>query len=137
MIRTLFAILRFFLLRIINFSLDFIAANHIDIPNVSLKRNDQNKNDLIGLIKDTWSLDFNHVKFAAKPGESEIVTDGTLAAYGTFARTYGSEIADTETSFTVDKTKPILYHRCRANHGYRRQQHRCFRLTFRYLYREW
>ena len=31
-----------------------IAANHIDIPNVSLKRNDQNKNDLFGLIKDTW-----------------------------------------------------------------------------------
>lgn len=33
-----------------------IAANHIDIPNVSLKRNDQNKNDLFGLIQKTWSL---------------------------------------------------------------------------------
>lgn len=85
-----------------------IAENHIDIPNVSLKRNDQNKNDLFGLIKDTWSLDLNHVKFAAKPGESEIVTDGTLAAFGTFARTYGSEIADTETDFTVDKKYPII-----------------------------
>ena len=85
-----------------------IAANHIDIPNVSLKRNDQNKNDLFGLIKDTWSLDLNHVKVADKPGESEIVTDGTLAAYGTFARTYGSEIADTETSFTVNKNNPII-----------------------------
>lgn len=85
-----------------------IAANHIDIPNVSLKRNDQNKNDLFGLIKDTWSLDLNHVKVADKPGESEIVTDGTLAAFGTFARTYGSEIADTETSFTVNKNNPII-----------------------------
>lgn len=85
-----------------------IAENHIDIPNVSLKRNDQNKNDLFGLIKDTWSLDLNHVKVADKPGESEIVTDGTLAAFGTFARTYGSEIADTETSFTVNKNKPII-----------------------------
>lgn len=85
-----------------------IAANHIDIPNVSLKRNDQNKNDLFGLIKDTWSLDLNHVKVADKPGESEIVTDGTLAAFGTFARTYGSEIADTETSFTVNKNYPII-----------------------------
>lgn len=85
-----------------------IAANHIDIPNVSLKRNDQNKNDLFGLIKETWSLDLKHVKLAAKPGESEIVTDGTLAAFGTFARTYGSEITDTETSFTVDKTTPII-----------------------------
>ena len=85
-----------------------IAADHIDIPNVSLKRNDQNKNDLFGLIQETWSLDLNHVKVADKPGDSEIITDGTLAAFGTFARTYGSEIADTETSFTVNKNNPII-----------------------------
>ena len=85
-----------------------IAENHIDIPNVSLKRNDQNKNDLFGLIKETWSLSLDKVKVAEKPGDSEIVTDGTLAAYGTFARTYGSEIADTVTSFTVNKNKPII-----------------------------
>lgn len=85
-----------------------IAANHIDIPNVSLKRNDQNKNDLFGLIKETWSLSLDKVKVAEKPGDSEIVTDGTLAAYGTFARTYGSKIADTETTFTIDKTNPII-----------------------------
>lgn len=85
-----------------------IAENHIDIPNVSLKRNDQNKNDLFGLIKETWSLSLDKVKDAEKPGDSEIVTDGTLAAYGTFARTYGSEIADTETSFTVNKNNPII-----------------------------
>lgn len=85
-----------------------IAANHIDIPNVSLKRNDQNKNDLFGLIKETWSLDLNHVKLAGKTEESEIVTDGTLAAYGTFARTYGSKIADTDIEFTVDKDNPII-----------------------------
>lgn len=85
-----------------------IAANHIDIPNVSLKRNDQNKNDLFGLIKDTWSLDLNQVKLANKTEASEIVTDGTLAAFGTFARTYGSEIADTETSFTVNKNNLII-----------------------------
>lgn len=85
-----------------------IAANHIDIPNVSLKRNDQNKNDLFGLIKETWSLDLNHVKVAENTEQSEIVTDGTLAAFGTFARTYGSEIADTETSFTVNKNNPII-----------------------------
>lgn len=86
-----------------------IAANHIDIPNVSLKRNDQNKNDLFGLIKETWSLDL--VKVAIKTEASDIVTDGTLAAHGTFARTYGSEIADTETKFTVDKENPIIEHR--------------------------
>lgn len=85
-----------------------IAANHIDIPNVSLQRKDQNKNDLFGLIKDTWSLDLNHVKVADKPGDSEIITDGTLAAFGTFARTYGSKIADTEIEFSVDKGNPII-----------------------------
>lgn len=86
-----------------------IAANHIDIPNVSLKRNDQNKNDLFGLIKETWSLSLDKVKVAEKPGDSEIVTDGTLAAYGTFARTYGSIMEnDKQTTFTVDKNKPII-----------------------------
>ncbi|MCF2591656.1 T9SS type A sorting domain-containing protein [Prevotella hominis] len=86
-----------------------IAENHIDIPNVSLKRNDQNKNDLFGLIKETWSLDLNHVKVADKPGDSEIVTDGTLAAYGTFARTYGRIMEnDEQTTFTVDKSNPII-----------------------------
>lgn len=85
-----------------------IAANHIDIPNVSLKRNDPNKNDLLGLIQKTWSLDLNHVKLADKPGDSEIVTDGTLAAYGTFARTYGREIDDADTTFTVDTSNPII-----------------------------
>lgn len=87
-----------------------IAENHIDIPNVSLKRNDQNKNDLFGLIKDTWSLDLNHVKFAAKPGDSEIVTDGTLAAFGTFARTFGDIMKnDEQTSFSItNKENPII-----------------------------
>ena len=85
-----------------------IAENHIDIPNVSLKRNDQNKNDLFGLIKETWSLALDKVKVAENNEASEIVTDGTLAAFGTFARTYGSKIADTETTFTIDKTNPII-----------------------------
>lgn len=85
-----------------------IAANHIDIPNVSLKRKTSNENDLFGLIKETWSLDLNHVKVAENTEQSEIVTDGTLAVYGTFARTYGSKIADTDTTFTVDKKNPII-----------------------------
>ena len=87
-----------------------IAENHIDVPNVSLKRNDQNKNDLFGLIKETWSLDLNHVKLADKPGDSEIVTDGTLAAYGTFARTFGDIMKnDEQTTVTIsDKNNPII-----------------------------
>lgn len=83
-----------------------IAANHIDIPNVSLKRKTSNENDLYGLDEKTWTL--NLVKVANKTEASEIVTDGTLAVYGTFARTYGSKIADTDTTFTVDKKNPII-----------------------------
>lgn len=95
-----------------------IAADHIDIPNVSLKKNGQNKNDLFGLIQKTWSLDLNHVKLANKTEASEIVTDGTLAAFGTFARTYGSEITDTETRFTIDTNNPIIEGRDNLQHCY-------------------
>lgn len=92
-----------------------IAENHIDIPNVSLKRNDQNKNDLFGLIKETWSL-----KVADKPGDSEIVTDGTLAAFGTFARTFGDIMEnDEQTSFSItNKENPIIEGRDNLQHCY-------------------
>ena len=97
-----------------------IAANHIDIPNVSLKRNDQNKNDLFGLIKETWSLDLNHVIVAGKTEPSEIVTDGTLAAYGTFARTFGDIMEnDEQTSFSItNRENPIIAGRDNLQHSY-------------------
>ena len=60
----------------------------------------------------------SHVKVADTPGDREIVTDGTLAAYGTFARTYGSEIDDADTTFTVDKEKPIIEGRDNLQHCY-------------------
>lgn len=81
-----------------------IAENHIDIPNVSLK-----KNDLSGLDEEKWMLNLDKVDIAHKPGYSEIVTDGTLAVYGTFARTYGRIMEnDEQTTFTVDKSNPII-----------------------------
>lgn len=97
-----------------------IAKDHIDIPNVSLKRNAQNKNDLFGLIKDTWSLDLNYVKPANKTEASEIVTDGTLAAYGTFARTFGDIMEnDEQTSFSItNKENPIIANRDDLKHSY-------------------
>lgn len=82
-----------------------IAENHIDIPNVSLKKNDL----FYGLDEKKWMLNLDKVKVADKPGESEIVTDGTLAAYGTFARTFGDIMKnDEQTTFTVDKKNPII-----------------------------
>lgn len=97
-----------------------IAKDHIDIPNVSLKKNDQNKNDLFGLIKETRSLDLNHVIVAGKTEPSEIVTDGTLAAYGTFARTFGDIMKnDEQTTFTIsDTNNPIIEGRDNLQHCY-------------------
>ena len=84
-----------------------IAENHIDIPNVSLKKNGQNKNDLSGLDEKTWML--NLVKVANKTEASEIVTDGTLAAYGTFARTFGDIMNDEQTTVKItNKENPII-----------------------------
>lgn len=86
-----------------------IAGGHIDIPNVSLKRNKNNENDLSGLDRSTWMLNLNKVDIATKPGDSEIVTDGTLAAYGTFARTFGDIMKnDEQTTFTVNKNNLII-----------------------------
>lgn len=94
-----------------------IAADHIDIPNVSLKKNGQNKNDLYGLDEKTWTL--NLVKVANKTEASEIVTDGTLAAYGTFARTFGDIMKnDEQITFTVDKKNPIIEGRDNLQHCY-------------------
>lgn len=85
-----------------------IAENHIDIPNVSLKKNGQNKNDLSGLDEKTWML--NLVKVANKTEASEIVTDGTLAAFGTFARTFGDIMKNDEqtTVKITNKENPII-----------------------------
>ena len=91
-----------------------IAENHIDIPNVSLKKNDL----FYGLDEKKWMLNLDKVKVADKPGDSEIVTDGTLDVYGTFARTYGSKIADTETRFTIDTNPPIIEGRDNLQHCY-------------------
>ena len=87
-----------------------IAGGHIDIPNVSLKRNKNNENDLSGLDRSTWMLNLNKVDIATKPGDSEIVTDGTLAAFGTFARTFGDIMEnDEQTSFSItNKENPII-----------------------------
>lgn len=96
-----------------------IAGGHIDIPNVSLKRNKNNENDLSGLDRSTWMLNLNKVDIATKPGDSEIVTDGTLAAYGTFARTFGDIMKnDEQTTFTVDKKNPIIEGRDNLQHCY-------------------
>lgn len=83
-----------------------IDRNHIDIPNVSFKKTSDNKNDLTYMNTDDWTVNLSALDEETK--KNTITTDGSLVAYGTFARTFGSHIADTETKFTVDKSNPII-----------------------------
>ena len=58
-----------------------IKANHYDIPNVTFKTDGENKNDLSNMDTDTW---------VSKVTTQVNVTDGSMEAYGTFARTFGT-----------------------------------------------
>lgn len=59
-----------------------VKANHYDIPNVTFKTNSENKNDLSNMDTDTW---VSNVTTKVKG------TDGSMVAYGTFARTFGTD----------------------------------------------
>ena len=56
-----------------------IKANHYDIPNVTFETNSANENDLTKMNTDTW---VSTTKVYS--------TDGSMVAYGTFARTFGT-----------------------------------------------
>lgn len=58
-----------------------VKANHYDIPNVTFKTNSENKNDLSNMDLDTW---------VSNVTTNVNSTDGTMKAYGTFARTFGT-----------------------------------------------
>lgn len=57
-----------------------VKANHYDIPNVTFKTS-ENKNDLSKMDTDKW---------VSKVTTPVKVTDGSMEAYGTFARTFGT-----------------------------------------------
>lgn len=59
-----------------------IKANHYDIPNVTFKTNNENKNDLSKMNTSTWVSDVT-----TTVGNS----NGSMKAYGTFARTFGQK----------------------------------------------
>lgn len=59
-----------------------IKANHYDIPNVTMAIGDNNQNDLTKMNTDTWVSDVTKTV-----GNS----NGSMVAYGTFARTFGQK----------------------------------------------
>lgn len=64
-----------------------IKANHYDIPNVTFKTNNENKNDLSQMDTKTWVSNVT----------TEVAnSNGTMEAYGTFARTFGTKATQDE-----------------------------------------
>lgn len=64
-----------------------IKANHYDIPNVTFKTNNENKNDLSQMDTKTWVSNVT----------TEVAnSNGTMKAYGTFARTFGTKATQDE-----------------------------------------
>lgn len=59
-----------------------VKANHYDIPNVTFNTNSENKNDLSKMNTDTW---------VSNVTTKVVGTDGSMVAYGTFARTFGTK----------------------------------------------
>ena len=70
-----------------------VKANHYDIPNVTFKTNSANENDLSNMKTDTW---VSNVTTKVKG------TDGSMEAYGTFARTFGTSHTQNTTNADAD-----------------------------------
>lgn len=64
-----------------------IGKNHIDIPNVTFTVDGENKNDLSKMNTDNWTTNSNIVVDGS--GTPFVKGNGTMTAFGTFARTFG------------------------------------------------
>lgn len=65
-----------------------IGMNHIDIPNVTFAVNGKNENDLSKMNTDNWTTNSNIVVDGS--GTPFVSGNGTMTAFGTFARTFGT-----------------------------------------------
>lgn len=76
-----------------------IGKNHIDIPNVTFTVNKENKNDLTNMNTENWTTNSSIVVDGS--GTPFVSGNGTMTAFGTFARTFGKG----EQNNTTDKDK--------------------------------
>lgn len=70
-----------------------IGKNHIDIPNVTFTVNKENKNDLINMNTENWTTNSSIV--VDGKGTPFVTGNGTMTAFGTFARTFGEGTQNT------------------------------------------
>lgn len=76
-----------------------IGKNHIDIPNVTFTVDKDNKNDLTNMNTTNWTTNSS---FAVDGSGTPFVSgNGTMTAFGTFARTFGKGTQNN----TTDKDK--------------------------------
>ena len=71
-----------------------IGKNHIDIPNVSFAVNGKNENDLSKMNTTNWTTNSSIVVNGS--GTPFVTGDGTMTAFGTFARTFGTGTQNTK-----------------------------------------
>lgn len=64
-----------------------IGKNHIDIPNVTFAVDGENKNDLSNMNTTNWTTNIS--KAVDGSGTPFVTGNGTMTAFGTFARTFG------------------------------------------------
>lgn len=76
-----------------------IGKNHIDIPNVTFTVNKENKNDLTNMNTENWTTNSSIVVEGS--GTPFVSGNGTMTAFGTFARTFGKGTQNN----TTDKDK--------------------------------
>lgn len=70
-----------------------IGKNHIDIPNVTFAVNGENKNDLTKMNTEKWTTNSSIVVDGS--GTPFVSGNGTMTAFGTFARTFGTGTQNT------------------------------------------
>lgn len=71
-----------------------IGMNHIDIPNVTFATKGETKNDLTKMNTENWTTNSNIVVDGS--GTPFVKGNGTMTAFGTFARTFGEGTQNTD-----------------------------------------
>lgn len=70
-----------------------IGKNHIDIPNVTFAVDGKNENDLSNMNTENWTTNSSIVVDGS--GTPFVSGNGTMTAFGTFARTFGTGTQNT------------------------------------------
>lgn len=89
-----------------------IKKNHIDIPNVTLDIDANMRNDLSNMNTDIWTSKIQ--PSVDNTGTTEVNGDGTITAYGTFARTFGKGTQNTDAdsesfgAWTIENKSTII-----------------------------